>query len=447
MTKKVEVSSQETLGASQTKVLEWIEGNREEVTQFLQELIRVPSVTPWFKPKAEDSREKEVQEVIGARMEGLGAEVKRWEPSAEALAEYEGRPGYYADHTFEGRPNQAATLKGSGGGRSLMLTGHIDVVPAASGWTVDPFGGELRDGRIYGRGAVDMKGGVAAMVMALEAVVKSGVKLKGDVIVGTVVDEEAGGMGTLDLVAQGYRADACILTEPTNLKVAPLCRGILWGKLVIEGRSGHIELPQGDWRDGGAVDAIGLARVYMDHIDRKNEDWRRSKTHEYMPLPCQINVAQVNAGEYPTAFANRAELVFNAQYLPREKDEMGLGSKVKREIEEFVAAVAATEPWLVEHPPVIEWMIDADCGETPVEDEFVQTGIQEIRKLGHEPVIEGVSAHTDIGWFQTLGIPTFIIGPGDPRKAHQDNEFVEKDDLIELTKMIALIITKWCGVD
>ena len=220
--------------SDQTRVLEWIEGNREEVTQFLQELIRVPSVTPWFKPKAEDSREKEVQEVIGARMEGLGAEVKRWEPSAEALAEYEGRPGYYADHTFEGRPNQAATLKGSGGGRSLMLTGHIDVVPAASGWTVDPFGGELRDGRIYGRGAVDMKGGVAAMVMALEAVVKSGVKLKGDVVVGTVVDEEAGGMGTLDLVAQGYRADACILTEPTNLKVAPLCRGILWGKLVIE---------------------------------------------------------------------------------------------------------------------------------------------------------------------------------------------------------------------
>jgi acetylornithine deacetylase len=289
-----------------------------------------------------------------------------------------------------------------------------------------------------------MKGGVAAMVMALEAVVKSGVKLKGDVVVGTVVDEEAGGMGTLDLVAQGYRADACILTEPTNLKVAPLCRGILWGKLVIEGRSGHIELPQGDWRDGGAVDAIGLARVYMDHIDRKNEDWRRSKTHEYMPLPCQINVAQMNAGEYPTAFANRAELVFNAQYLPREKDEMGLGSKVKREIEEFVAAVAATEPWLVEHPPVIEWMIDADCGETPVENEFVQTVNESVLQADLTPIIEGIGFHTDMGWFSNVGIPTINFGPGNPRVSHQNDESLTEDDLVAATKMIAMTILNWC---
>jgi len=431
----------------QERIMRWIEGNRREVVKFLQEMIRVPSVNPWFGPKAEESREGEVQGVIGARMEEMGAEVKRWEPNAQALVKYAGRPGYYADHKFEGRPNQAAIIKGSGGGRSLMLTGHVDVVPAASGWTVEPYKGEERDGRIYGRGAVDMKGGIAAMVMGLEAVIKSGVKLRGNVIVGTVVDEEAGGMGTLDFVDKGYRADACILTEPTNLKVAPLCRGILWGKLVIEGRSGHIELPQGDWRDGGAVDAIGLARVYLDHIDRKNEDWRRSKTHEYMPLPCQINVAQINAGEYPTAFANRAELVFNAQYLPREKDEKGLGGKVKREIEEFVAAVAQTEPWLREHAPKIEWMVDADCGETPVEHEFVQMGIEEIQKIGRAVVVEGVCAHTDIGWFQILGIPTFILGPGEPRKAHQDNEFVEIEDLIDLTKITALIITDWCGVE
>ena len=154
-------------------VLDWIDEHREDVIEFLQALIRTPSVNPWFNPKAEESREAEVQALIGRRLADLGAEVTRWEPSAEELKEYAGKPGYYADHKFEGRPNQAAILKGTGGGKSLLLTGHVDVVPAAGGWTVDPFSGERKGGMIYGRGAVDMKGGIAAMVMVLEAVVKS----------------------------------------------------------------------------------------------------------------------------------------------------------------------------------------------------------------------------------------------------------------------------------
>ena len=430
----------------QDNVIQWIEDHQDEIAAFLQDLVRIPSVTPWFEPKAEEMREADVQAVIKERMQALGAEVKTWEPNAQELAEYEGRPGYYADHEFDGRPNQAAVLKGAGGGRSMLLTGHVDVVPAAGGWTVEPFSGKLEDGVIYGRGTVDMKGGIAAMIMAVEAIIKSGYRLKGDVTVGTVVDEEAGGMGTLDFVAKGYKADACILTEPTNLKVAPLCRGILWGKLTIPGRSGHIELPQGDWRDGGAVDAIALARVFMDHFDRLNADWRVRKTHPYLPIPCQIHIAQLNAGEYPTAFANKAEIVFDAQYLPREKDDMGLGSKVKQEIEDFVQAIAQTEPWLREHPPVIEWMIDADCGETPVEHPFVQTVLANIDKLHYPHIVEGVCAHTDIGWFETMGIPSVVIGPGDPRLAHQNDERLAVEDLVKLTKLIANVLIDWVEI-
>jgi len=427
-------------------ILLWIDDHREEVINFLQELIRIPSVTPWFKPKKEESREAEVQEAIKKRMEDMGAEVKSWEPNAEELSRYEGRPGYYADHKFEGRPNQVAILKGEGGGKSLMLTGHVDVVPAAGGWKEDPFGGVRRDGVIYGRGAVDMKGGIAAMVMALEAIVQSGYKLKGDVLVGTVVDEEAGGMGTLDLIDKGYRADACILTEPTDMKIAPLCRGILWGKLIIPGRSGHIELPQGDWREGGAVDAIALSRVFMNHFDRLNADWRVRKTHPYLPIPCQIYVAQINAGEYPTAFANKTEIVFNAQYLPREKDEKGLGSKVKAEIEAFVDSVAQTEEWLRENPPKIEWLIDADCGETPVSHPFVQMTLNNLSKHGLPKIIEGVCAHVDMGWFETVGIPSVTIGAGNPRIAHQNDESIKEEELIKLTKYIATMITQWVKI-
>ena len=425
-------------------VQNWVEEHAEEIFAFLQQLIRIPSVNPWFG--GNPGGEAEVQAVIAEKMRGLGAKVETWEPNADKLAEYAGRAGYYAGRSFKKRPNQAAVVRGAGGGKSLLLTGHIDVVPPGEGWSVDPFAAVRKQGRIYGRGTVDMKGGVAAMIMALEAVLASGLQTNGDVTVGTVVDEEAGGMGTLDFVAHGYRADGAILTESTGLAVAPLCRGILWGRLVIPGRSGHIELPQGDWRQGGGVDAIARARLYMDMFDNLNRDWALRKRHPYLPTPCQVYVAQLDAGEYPTAFANRAAITFNAQYLPREKDDMGLGSDVKREISEFVAAVAQTDPWLRENPPVIEWLIDADCGETDANHPFVQTCLESLRTIGRNAVIEGVSAHTDMGWFCNVGIPTINFGGGEMRVAHQSDESISEDDVLATTAMIAHTIIDWCGV-
>jgi len=431
-------------GPARQAVLRWLDEQREAVIGFAQELIRVPSVNPYFGEPP--GGEAAVQEVIARRLRALGATVQRWEPDAAALAAYAGRAGYYAGRDFHDRPNQVAVLKGTGGGRSLLLTGHVDVVKPGAGWTVDPFGGERRAGQLYGRGAVDMKGGLAAMIMALEAVVRSGYTLAGDVLVGTVVDEEAGGMGTLDFVAQGYRADAAILTESTNMKIAPLCRGILWGKLIVEGRSGHIELPQGDWRQGGAVDAIALSRLFLDHFDRLNADWALRKRHPYLPTPCQVYVAQIAGGEYPTAFANRVELIFDAQYLPAEKDAAGLGSHVKRELEAFVAGVAATEPWLCAHPPRIEWLIDADCGETPVDHPFVQLCARTLASLGYPPTIEGVSAHTDMGWFVNVGIPTINFGGGAARLAHQNDENIGEEEILATARVIAVTLLDWCGI-
>ena len=260
------------------------------------------------------------------------------------------------------------------------------------------------------------------------------------------MDEEAGGMGTLALVAAGNRADACIITEPTDLQIAPLCRGILWGKLVIEGRAGHIELKQGDWRKGGAVDAIEKGLLYLRAFKNLNQDWAISKEHKYMTLPCQINMAEFHAGEYPTTFANHAEIVFDAQYLPREKDENGLGSKVKKELEDFVAAVAETDDWLRENPPHIEWLIDADCGETLDDQPFFRQTVKSAREVHPESGIEGIGFHTDMGWFCNVGIPTMNIGPGNPRLAHHSDEFIPVKDLITCTKMIASIILDWCEV-
>lgn len=427
------------------QVLDWITSHREDVVAFLQDMVRIPSVNPWFLDASGPAYEKQVQDIIAAKMRTLGAQVEQWEPDPAQLAKYAGKPGYYPEHQFQGRPNQAALLKGAGGGRSLLLTGHVDVVKAASGWTVDPFEAVRKEGRIIGRGVMDMKGGIAAMIMAVEAILRSGLQPAGDILVGTVVDEEAGGMGTLDFVDHGYRADACIMTEPTDLKIAPMCRGILWGKLILTGRSGHIELPQGDWRTGGAVDAIQLARLYLDAFERLNRDWAMRKCHPLLPVPCQIYIAQINAGEYPTAFANRAELVFNAQYLPSERDENHLGGHVKAELTELVQAVAATDPWLKLNPPQIEWLIDADCAEIPGDHPFVQTAARALEELGRPAEVEGMGSHTDMGWFVNVGIPTLNFGAGLPKVAHQNDEYVNEDDLILATQALALMVLDWCG--
>lgn len=429
------------------KAVDWLDAHAKDVSGLLSDMIAIPSVNPWFGGDKALQREGDVQRFLAKKMRALGADIDMFEPDPKALAKYKGRPGYYEDRDFTDRPNMAATVKGTGGGRSLMLAGHIDVVPPGEGWTVKPFSGEVRDGVLFGRGAVDMKGGVAAMIMGLEAVLASGLRPKGDVMVATVVEEESGGMGSLAFVDRGYRADAGIMTESTGMTVAPLCRGILWGRLKIKGRSGHIELPQGDWRTGGAVDAIAKARLMLRQFDLMNQDWALWRTHPLMTLPCQILAAQFDAGEYPTAFANSATIAFNAQYLPRERDENKLGGSIKKMIEDHIRKAADLDPWLALNPPEIEWLVDADCAEVPSDHPFVGCMTRALADSGVEPRLEGIGFHTDMGWYVNTGTAMVNFGPGDPRLAHQPDERLPVDELLRCAKTVAGAIVDWCGAE
>ena len=427
-------------------VINWIEENRDAEIEFLQKLIQIPSVNACFIDKDEWKHEGDSQRFVAQKMKELGAEIDMWEPDAEELGKkYEGHPGFFKHHKFVDRPNLAATIKGEGDGRSILLMGHIDVVSPGSGWKYDPFSAKIVDGKMYGRGTVDMKGGIAAMIMALEAIQKAGVKLKGDASVGTIVDEESGGMGTLAFCAKGYHADAGIMTEATENKIAPMCRGILWGTLNIQGRSGHIELPSEDWREGGSVDAIKKARIYLDAFDRLNEDWSKRKRHPLLKTPCQLFVATMKAGEYCSTFANSASMDFDVQFLPSERDELGGGKIVMKEIEDYVAAIAQTDPWLKENPPTITWVTNADCGEVPEGHPFVKVCEECFEEQGYPVEKEGCYFHTDTGWPERTGTPMINLGPGDPRVAHQDNENVSLDNYIECIKKIAGIVMRWCG--
>ena len=433
--------------ADKKKIVQnWIDAHQEELYTLLQELINRPSVNPFFSDDPEITHEQRCQEYISQVVSDIGMDVEIWEPNAQALSKYKDKPGYYAGRDFTGRPNLAARLKGKGKGRSIILAGHVDVVSPGSGWTVDPFKSIRKDGFIYGRGAADMKCGLAAMIFAIKALQACDIQLNGDVTLGSIVDEEAGGMGSLDFVTHGIRADACFWGEGTGLEIHPLCRGILWGKIIIEGRSGHIEQPETDWRTGGPVDAIVLARMVMDQIDILNRDWAVHKRHPLIPFPCQIKIAQINGGEFPTAYPNRVEIIIDAQYLPAEKDENWLGGKVKKELEDFFESISNTNPWLKEHPIKVEWLVDADCAETDVNDPFVQLVKEKVEEVGLEAKIAGTAGHTDIGWFINMGMPTINFGVRSFGTAHQSDEYCKEDDLLIVSQVISKTLMDWCGV-
>ena len=435
--------------STKDRIVERVEARADAIVKTLTDLVAFPPIVK-SDPKEAGPVERDCQIYLRGRLDKLGFSTDLWDPDGPALyAKYEGRPGANKGRTFEGRPNLGGVLKGTGGGRSIMLTGHIDVVPpgASDHWRTDPFEPVVKEGFVHGRGTVDMKGGVACMLMAVEILKELEIPLAGDVVFTTVVDEEIGGMGSLAMVDRGFRADAGIMTEPTANRIAPLCHGILWGRIVIDGIGGHAELTPNAWDSSGPVDAIQLCRQILDGIDILNRRWMfdPKKNHPLMDLPNQIIATQIKAGEHPSSIAGRAEIIIDAQYLPSEKDDFALGGRVKREIEDHILQVCQADPFLRRHPARVEWILDADCAEIPADSPFVGVLQSAVSDANLSPVLTGFGAHSDIGLPTGLGqTPTVNFGPGDPAQAHQPNERVSIRDLVDCTKSIALAIEAWC---
>lgn len=431
-------------------VLDLVDAQFDEAVSLLVEMIETPSVGPWFGDAADVSGEAAIQALLRGRLEALGATIDEWEPSAAELAHHDGGPGYFADRDFTGRPNLVGRIQaGAEPAPELMFLGHCDVVPGGTGWSASaPFTGRVDQGRIYGRGACDMKGGMAAAIAAIRAVLDAEVPLIHDIGFASVTEEETGGMGTLALVDRGYRPQlGIVIPEPTSLRVAPLCRGILWGEIVVPGKSGHIEIEQPSWTDGGAVDAIAHGRRLLEAIDDLNARWRGlpEKSHRHLPMPCQMVVAEIHAGTYPSAWAGSFTVRFDAQYLPAELDERGGGGIVRAQIEEMVSEFAAGDAWLIENPPRVRWLVDADCGETDDTAPIVTAPLAALRDLGHEAVVRGVTCHTDMGLPVKAGVPTVTFGPGELSVAHQPDEHLDIEEFRTAIKAMALVILELCS--
>ena len=422
----------------ENKVLALIDDSREELVAYLQQMIRFKTVTPDDGVRVEASDYRDHQEFVRATLDDMQFTTNTWEVDTATLESFPGG-GVKRGRDLTNMPVVMGRRAGSGGGRSLLLNGHYDVVPAGlrESWTHDPFSGEIVDNRIYGRGANDMKGGIAAMLQAAKCILKAGVALKGDLTVTIVPDEEASCMGTLSCCQKGIHADAAIIPEPTDMQVLVAVRGSVYGRITVEGRAGHAELSQPHWSQGGAVNAIDKACKILAALSALNEEWRThpDKQHKYL-APDTIIPTVIHGGQWYVTYPEKVEIDFGCIFLPGTTDQVEV-------IRDRLMAVAATDPWLQAHPPRLTtgaWLYGAEVDE---DEPIVQAGLAALKDLNIPPKLRGFGSLTDcVHLINYSKIPTISIGP-DIQTAHMADEYVDIGQLVDTAKTMALAIMRW----
>ncbi len=389
--------------------------------------------------------ERACQEHVAAMLRDAGFEVDLWEP---AVADVEGHPMYMAGQSWEDRPIVVGRLRGTGSGRSLMFNGHIDTVPAGDlgAWASNPWTPEVRNGRLYGRGACDMKGGVAAMLAAALSLAERG-GLPGDLLVEVVTDEEVNGMGTIAATRKGYRADAAVVPEPTGLDIWIAFRGILNGSLELVGRPGHVEVAQPHWTRDGAVNAVHKAMEVLGRLRELDDEWRTRPDKQH-PLCStgEVNVTKLSGGEFYSTVPERCGATINICYVPGEEDETGYGGHVKAEVEARLAAIARLDSWLEQHPPSLRWEVDFPPAEISADEPIVHALMAAARELGGTPRILGLDTWDDtVTLIREGGIPSVSFGPGSNDQAHATDEYVDLAELRLCAAMLTRISAEWCA--
>jgi acetylornithine deacetylase len=424
------------------QVVEHLAAREQELVGLLQELVGFDTTT--HEQGTPPRQEAALQHHLARRLESHGADVRLSEPDA---GPYRGHPMVPDGFSFDGRPQLAARFRGTGGGRTLLLNGHVDVVdvePRAE-WSHDPFDAVVRDGSIWGRGTCDMKGGVAAMTVAAETLALLGVPLEGDIVVNTVTEEESTGAGGL-VSARTIAADAAIVPEPSGLAVWIACRGSLLPTITVEGRSGHAGIAPRHPDDGGPVNAIEKAAYLIESIRRLREEWALRPRHPYLS-PADCVPTMVQGGEWLVSYPARCRLDCHIEYLPADADERGWGREVEAEFEAWIAAAAAADPWLREHPPAIDWLVGGvPPAEVDARDPVVQALLGAERDLHRSPRLGGLDNwHDGATLVVEGGIPAVCYGPGDIHRAHTVDESVPVADLVACAQGIAVAAMRFCG--
>ena len=399
-----------------------VRGLRGETERFLCDLMRFPS-TP--------GNEREAMEYVAGRFAELGS-VERI-PLSNSLREDEDYADPIPGIEYEGRFNLRVRVAGTRDGPALLFNTHIDVVPPSEGQD-QPFHPRVAEGVVRGRGACDAKGQAAALFTALLAMKRLGSKPRGDVIAHLVVEEEVGGNGTLAMIRRGEQAGACIVMEPTDLRILSSVRGAVWFRVVCAGKPGH------SGRAGDTVSALKMAiqviGILEDYHATLLAASRGIALFDSFPNPMPITFGRLQAGDWPATAPARAVVEGVLGLLP---------NKTRYQVmEEMRQAIAeGGDPWLKDHFE-LRFMYRHDAHVLAADHPLV-TGLQACcREAGVAGEVTAMTASCD-SWFYNnqLRIPTVVFGPGSLGFAHSNEEQIRLDDIATAAAVLVRFMEKW----
>jgi acetylornithine deacetylase len=415
------------------RVLEEVDAAAGTAVDRLAELVRVPSV-------GGSAAEHEIQAMLAAELGQSGLEVDHWRlPLDELLAEPD-FPGVEVERSEAW--GLVGRLPGRGDGASLMLNGHVDVVPTGdlAAWSrPNPFSGEVAGGELYGRGACDMKAGLVAAISAVSAVRRAGAPLRGDLLIACVPGEEDGGLGTYATLRRGWRADCCVLPEPTGLDVIPANGGALTFRLRVPGRATHASR-----RTEGvsAVEKFVPVLAALQRLERR----RNTDVDPLLarwPVAYPLSVGRVVAGDWASSVP---DLLVAEGRLGVALDEPV--EAARKDLEHAVAEACADDPWLTEHPVTVEWWGGQFAsGRLPADSDLADRVGRAHRRAGGGPQQTwGAPYGSDLRLLAGAGIATLHYGPGDSALAHAADERVPIADMHLVARSLALLALDVCGL-
>lgn len=373
----------------------------ENAVKLLQDLIRVPSY----------KRESEVVGFLAKRFDHLGIPYR-----TRNLKE-------------EGRENIVATW--GEGERSLIFNSHMDTVSAGEPdqWSHSPFGGEIYDGKIYGRGSADAKGSLAAMISVLEDIVQSGNPLNGKLILMAVGYEEESGIGTESEVFDGILADAAIIGEPTDLQVHVAHKGVLRLNVTTHGKAAHSSEP---WEGTNAISKMGHV---ISRLDRLAESISERK--DTLLGPATLALTQIQGGIGRNIIPPSSLLVLDRRLLPDETPE-----SAQKEIEAVLDQLREEDP---DFQHTVELLSRAESAATPVEEQIVQVALNSRSEVfSEDSEAAGFGACCDMRFLRNQGqVPSIVLGPGSLSVAHKIDEFIPVDEYLKAVSLYRRIVDNW----
>ena len=415
----------------QQQIASAVDAARDDIVIFIQTLVRSPSLA---------NNEGPVQNIISDKLKSLGFEAEKVPVRFDELKDH---PAFNDDgYSPDSRFNVVGNWKSNGKGKSLILNGHVDVVPTGSLelWDKSPWSGFIKNNRIYGRGSCDMKAGLASGIFAIQILQEIGFSPRGNVMVQSVVGEESGGCGTLANVVKGYSADGAVVLEPTSLNISPIHSGALNFRITIPGKATHGAMR---WEGVSAIEKTNLIHQSILNLEQERNAAYQSEYYKSYQMVAPINIGTIQGGDWHSSVPDTVVVEGRFGIFPGE----AVGA-ARQAFETHIHETALKDVWLKDHPPVVVWFEGQyESGQTDPNHLLIQSLAEcYAQTAGKEPTIEGVTYAADMALFTNYcKIPAVLFGPGDVRRAHAINEYVEIDDVMSCIKIIANLIVDWCG--